>query len=190
MGLVRRREVRRAVHSGMRRQPLPPRRQAACRCGVPGLLSCRDMAGGATVAPVLHRIAASARPFHFFAATPAASIERRCPMPEKKTRQAAARDKREGKSASTQAGEYVKEEIEHVREGKHGAKSTKQAIAIGLSKARRDGVEAKPSKTASKATKKKAAQDSKAAKKSTTKKAAAKTTASKTTAKSSEAAKN
>lgn len=85
-------------------------------------------------------------------------------MPEKKTRKAAARDKREGKSAGTQAGEYVKEEIEHVREGKHGAKSTKQAIAIGLSKARRDGVKAKPSKTASKATKKKAAQDTKASK--------------------------
>jgi hypothetical protein len=85
-------------------------------------------------------------------------------MPEKKTREAAARDKREGKSASTQAGEYVKEEIEHVREGKHGVKSTKQAIAIGLSKARRAGVKAKPSKTASKATKKKAAQDTKASK--------------------------
>src|SRR5690606_37496932 len=113
MGLVRRREVSRAVHSGRRRQPLPPRRQAACRCGVPGLLSCRDMAGGAAVAPALQRIAAGARPFHFSSATPAASIERRCTMPEKKTRQAAARDKREGKSASTQAGEDVKEEIEH-----------------------------------------------------------------------------
>jgi hypothetical protein len=61
-------------------------------------------------------------------------------MPEKKTRQAAARDKRQGKSPSTQAGEYVHEEIEHVREGKHGARSPQQAIAIGLSKARRAGV--------------------------------------------------
>lgn len=83
-------------------------------------------------------------------------------MPEKKTRAAAAKDKKQGKSASTQAGEYVHEEIEHVREGKHGARSTKQAIAIGLSKARRDGVDVKPGKTASKSTKKKAAQDKKA----------------------------
>lgn len=61
-------------------------------------------------------------------------------MPDKKTREAVARDKRQGKSASTQAGEYVREEIEHIREGKHGARSTEQAIAIGLSKARRDGI--------------------------------------------------
>src|ERR1051325_1437505 len=61
-------------------------------------------------------------------------------MPEAKTRKAAARDKRQGKAPSTQAGEYVHEEIEHVREGKHGARSAKQAIAIGLSKARRAGV--------------------------------------------------
>ena len=83
-------------------------------------------------------------------------------MPEAKTRQAAARDKRQGKSASTQAGEYVHEEIEHVRKGKHGAGSAKQAIAIGLSKARRAGVKAPVSKTAKKATKQKAAQDEKA----------------------------
>jgi hypothetical protein len=56
-------------------------------------------------------------------------------MPEASTRKRAAQDKREGKSASTQAGEYVHEEIEHVRHGKHGARSAKQAIAIGLSKA-------------------------------------------------------
>jgi hypothetical protein len=62
-------------------------------------------------------------------------------MPEKKTMERARKDKREGKAPSTQAGEFVKEEIHHVREGKHGAKSTKQAIAIGLSKARRAGVE-------------------------------------------------
>jgi hypothetical protein len=69
-------------------------------------------------------------------------------MPEAKTRKAAARDKREGKSASTQAGEYVREEIEHVRAGKHGARSTEQAIAIGLSKARKDGVKVPPKKSA------------------------------------------
>jgi hypothetical protein len=62
-------------------------------------------------------------------------------MPEKETLARAAKDKREGKSPSTQAGEFVREEIEHVREGKHGARSAKQAIAIGLSKARRAGVE-------------------------------------------------
>jgi len=61
-------------------------------------------------------------------------------MPEKKTLENAKRDLRQGKSPSTAAGEFVKEEIEHVREGKHGARSTKQAIAIGLSKARRAGV--------------------------------------------------
>ncbi len=61
-------------------------------------------------------------------------------MPEKETLERARRDKREGKAASTQAGEFVREEIHHVREGKHGARSTKQAIAIGLSKARRAGV--------------------------------------------------
>jgi hypothetical protein len=80
-------------------------------------------------------------------------------MPEEKTRRAAARDKKEGKAPSTQAGEYVHEEIEHVREGKHGARSTKQAIAIGLSKARRAGVKVPAGKTASKSTKKKAAHD-------------------------------
>jgi len=61
-------------------------------------------------------------------------------MPEKKTIERATKAKREGKSASTQAGEFVREEIHHVREGKHGARSAKQAIAIGLSKARRAGV--------------------------------------------------
>jgi hypothetical protein len=61
-------------------------------------------------------------------------------MPEKKTIERARKAKREGKAPTTQAGEFVREEIEHVREGKHGARSTKQAIAIGLSKARRAGV--------------------------------------------------
>lgn len=80
-------------------------------------------------------------------------------MPEKKTVAAAAKDKKEGKAPSTQAGEFVREEIEHVREGKHGARSTRQAIAIGLSKARRAGVKVPASKTASKAAKTKAKQD-------------------------------
>jgi hypothetical protein len=65
-------------------------------------------------------------------------------MPEKRTLQRAARDRRQGKAASTQAGEFVREEIEHIREGRHGARSTKQAIAIGLSKARRAGVKLRP----------------------------------------------
>src|SRR5689334_14991959 len=65
-------------------------------------------------------------------------------MPEKRTLKKARADKRAGKSPSTQAGEFVHEEIEHVREGKHGARSTKQAIAIGLSKARRAGVKLPP----------------------------------------------
>src|SRR5436853_2544397 len=67
-------------------------------------------------------------------------------MPEKETLERAKEDKREGKAPSTQAGEFVREEIEHIREGKHGARSTKQAIAIGLSKARRAGVDLKPPK--------------------------------------------
>jgi hypothetical protein len=61
-------------------------------------------------------------------------------MPEKETMKRARRAKRQGKAPTTQAGEFVREEIHHVREGKHGARSTKQAIAIGLSKARRAGV--------------------------------------------------
>ena len=65
-------------------------------------------------------------------------------MPEKKTMERAREDLREGKRPSTAAGEFVREEIEHIREGKHGAKSTKQAIAIGLSKARRAGVPLEP----------------------------------------------
>ncbi len=65
-------------------------------------------------------------------------------MPEKKTLERAREDAREGKSPSTQAGEFVREEIHHVREGKHGARSAKQAIAIGLSKARKAGVDLPP----------------------------------------------
>ena len=67
-------------------------------------------------------------------------------MPEKKTIERARRAKREGKAPSTQAGEFVRETMEHIREGKHGARSTKQAIAIGLSKARRAGVKVPPPK--------------------------------------------
>src|SRR5689334_21830095 len=69
-------------------------------------------------------------------------------MPEKETLRRARADKREGKSPSTQAGEFVREEIHHVREGKHGARSAKQAIAIGLSKARRAGVDLPPQENA------------------------------------------
>src|SRR5881628_783271 len=68
------------------------------------------------------------------------AIRRSTLMPEKATVDAAKRDLREGKAPSTAAGEFVREEIEHVREGKHGARSAKQAIAIGLSKARRAGI--------------------------------------------------
>lgn len=67
-------------------------------------------------------------------------------MPEKATLERAKKDKREGKAPTTQAGEFVREEMEHIREGKHGARSTKQAIAIGLSKARRAGVDLPPPK--------------------------------------------
>ena len=82
-------------------------------------------------------------------------------MPEKQTLERARRDKRQGKSPSTQAGEFVREEIEHVREGKHGARSTEQAIAIGLSKARRAGVKLAPPKKgeASESTRKQAKRD-------------------------------
>jgi hypothetical protein len=82
-------------------------------------------------------------------------------MPEKQTLKRARKAKREGKAPSTQAGEFVREEIEHVRRGKHGARSTKQAIAIGLSKARREGVKLPPpakGKTSA-ATRKKAVTD-------------------------------
>jgi hypothetical protein len=65
-------------------------------------------------------------------------------MPEKETIERAREDARQGKSPSTQAGEFVREEMHHVREGKHGAASPQQAIAIGLSKARRAGVKLQP----------------------------------------------
>jgi len=83
-------------------------------------------------------------------------------MPDKKTTERAREDLKEGKSPSTAAGEFVHQEIEHVREGKHGARSAKQAIAIGLSKARRAGIPlgAPNRKTTSAETRRKAAQDS------------------------------
>jgi Family of unknown function (DUF6496) len=65
-------------------------------------------------------------------------------MPEKETIRRAQQQKHAGKAPSTQAGEFVREEMHHIRKGKHGARSTKQAIAIGLSKARRAGVKLKP----------------------------------------------
>lgn len=67
-------------------------------------------------------------------------------MPERQTLERARRDAAEGKSTSTQAGEFVREQIHHIREGRHGARSTKQAIAIGLSEARRAGVPLPPPK--------------------------------------------
>src|SRR6266513_360088 len=71
-----------------------------------------------------------------------------CTMPEEETLERAREDEREGKSPSTQAGEFVREEMEHIREGEHGARSAKQAIAIGLSKARRAGIKLPPPKRA------------------------------------------
>ena len=65
-------------------------------------------------------------------------------MPERKTVERAKRARRAGKAPTSQAGEFVREEMHHIREGKHGARSPKQAIAIGLSKARRAGVELSP----------------------------------------------
>jgi Family of unknown function (DUF6496) len=81
-------------------------------------------------------------------------------MPERAVRERAQRARREGKAPTTQAGEFVREEIEHVREGKHGARSTKQAIAIGLSKARRSGVKLKFPRRAKASTRRQAARDS------------------------------
>jgi hypothetical protein len=85
-------------------------------------------------------------------------------MPEQETIERAREDAREGKSPSTQAGEFVREEMEHIREGKHGARSPQQAIAIGLSKARRAGVKLPPPKRGSARIKKQAARDLRKAK--------------------------
>jgi hypothetical protein len=84
-------------------------------------------------------------------------------MPLKSTIEKAHKDAREGKSPSTQAGEFVHDEIERIRQGEHGARSAKQAIAIGLSEARRAGVKLPPPKSGSSEVQRKAEQDSKAA---------------------------
>src|SRR4051812_18590569 len=101
---------------------------------------------------------------------------RRHRMPEKETLRRARRDKRQGKAPSTQAGEFVREEMHHIREGKHGATSTKQAIAIGLSKARRAGVKLRPPRkgTTSAKTRKSAARAYKAGQRHPGKKTSAK----------------
>src|SRR5579864_7360519 len=96
-------------------------------------------------------------------------------MPEKETIDRAREDAREGKSPSTQAGEFVREEMHHIREGKHGATSSEQAIAIGLSKARRAGVALPPrppSRKAPKKTRKAARAKGRAARSAAPKKAA------------------
>ena len=80
-------------------------------------------------------------------------------MPEEETIERAREDEREGKSPSTQAGEFVREEMEHIREGEHGARSPEQAIAIGLSKARRAGVKLPPPKRGKARTKQQAKRD-------------------------------
>ena len=80
-------------------------------------------------------------------------------MPEEEVIERAREDEREGKSPSTQAGEFVREEMEHIREGEHGARSPEQAIAIGLSKARRAGVKLPPPKRGKQRTKRQAKRD-------------------------------
>src|SRR5207237_289387 len=80
-------------------------------------------------------------------------------MPEEEPIERAREDEREGKSPSTQAGEFVREEMEHIREGEHGARSPEQAIAIGLSKARRAGVKLPPPKRGKQRTKRQAKRD-------------------------------
>ena len=100
-------------------------------------------------------------------------------MPEKKTLQRARNDARQGKASTTQAGEFVREEMEHIRGGKHGARSTKQAIAIGLSKARRAGVKLAPPRKGrtSEATRSKAERDYERGQRSPAKKPSAKRSA-------------
>jgi hypothetical protein len=80
-------------------------------------------------------------------------------MPEEDAAERAREDEREGRSPSTQAGEFVREEMEHIREGEHGARSPEQAIAIGLSKARQAGVELPPPKRGKQKTKRQAKRD-------------------------------
>ena len=80
-------------------------------------------------------------------------------MPEEEAIERARKDEQEGKSPSTQAGEFVREEMEHIREGEHGARSPEQAIAIGLSKARRAGIKLPPPKRGTDRTKRQAKRD-------------------------------
>lgn len=112
-------------------------------------------------------------------------------MPEKTTLKRAAADKKAGKAKSTQAGEFVREEMEHVKRGKHGVKNRKQAIAIGLSKARRSGVDLAPPKPgqASEKTREQAKRDNRRGKsKSATKKSASKRGSSGSSSKSKKTA--
>ncbi len=103
-------------------------------------------------------------------------------MPERKTLERARRDKRQGKAPTTQAGEFVREEMEHAKRGRHSSGNPRQAIAIGLSKARRAGVKLGPPKRgkASAATRKKAARDLARGSRTAKKRAAKKTSARKT----------
>ena len=109
-------------------------------------------------------------------------------MPEKRTLERARKDKREGKAPTTQAGEFVREEMEHAKRGKHPVKNRAQAIAIGLSKARKSGVDIPEKRGTGKAANKKAVRKTtakKTARKSTAKRAAPKKTARKTARKRS-----
>lgn len=105
-------------------------------------------------------------------------------MPEKATLERARKDRKQGKSASTQAGEFVREEMHHIREGKHGARSAKQAVAIGLSKARRAGVPLKPPAKgkASAKTRRSASRDAAAGRRTAAKRPSAKRSRAATTA--------
>lgn len=104
-------------------------------------------------------------------------------MPEKKTTQRARRDRRQGKKASTQAGNYVGEEMRHKKSGKHKVKSRKQAVAIGLSKARRAGVKVpkKGSSTKRSSTKSSSAKGSSTRRSTSARKPTAKRSTRKTT---------
>lgn len=100
------------------------------------------------------------RALHVNLSRPIANLPAKdCTMPEEDAVERAREDEREGKSPSTQAGEFVREEMEHIRAGEHGARSPEQAIAIGLSKARRAGVELPPPKRGSRKTKRQARRD-------------------------------
>jgi len=101
----------------------------------------------------------NARPTHFSQHPNVSWGAKQICMPEEEAAERAREDEREGKSPSTQAGEFVREEMEHIREGEHGARSPEQAIAIGLSKARRAGVGLPPPKRGKKRTKRQAKRD-------------------------------